>query len=269
VTFKYLIDAAEDDRLVFEVDGAPLASLHGGPSKRAVLPRASEEATGWAELSFPPAASDTYLAAGAHRFVWRFDRGGQPSAGENTVYLDDITIVGRARRCPCLADADCLDGVACNGEERCTEGVCQTGKARCEPGRVCDAQHDRCVECVVDADCDTGARCVGRACVPAPGACGTDPVACSPPDASAATATTVAAQSAETSTPDAATQAAGHPSEAGWDARAEPRKTPSSCRAVPTRSAAPTSLPAWLVAVFALGLWRGLSQHALAHVAPK
>jgi len=237
VVFRYLLDAAEDDALVFEVDGAAVASLRG-------------PATGWAEYSFPPAASDGYLAAGAHRFGWRFVRGGQAPLRENTVYLDDVTIVGLALSCPCLGDADCLDGIACNGEERCSEGVCLTGATRCAADRVCDAQHDRCVECVSDADCHAGARCLGRICQR-----GT-PDADSGQDASAALTASVPEESAETSSRDAASQGTGDPGEAVPDARGEPAATPSSCRAAP-RSAVPSRLPAWFVVVLALGLWRG------------
>jgi len=68
---------------------------------------------------------------------------------------------------PCQANADCLDGRFCNGEERCVAGFCQPGTAiNCDDG----------VSCTADL-CDDGARaCVNR---PDNGRC-TAPATCDP-----------------------------------------------------------------------------------------
>jgi len=49
----------------------------------------------------------------------------------------------------CTSDADCDDGVFCNGRERCAEGVCQPGDSPCVV--LCDEELDEC-----DASCAMG-----------------------------------------------------------------------------------------------------------------
>jgi len=44
----------------------------------------------------------------------------------------------------CLDDADCNDGLFCNGEESCVNGSCQPGMDPC-PGQVCDEESDQCL----------------------------------------------------------------------------------------------------------------------------
>ncbi len=100
-----------------------------------------------------------------------------------------------ARRCnvgnECQRDADCSDGVFCNGRERCLEGVCfapvNANDACCRAGceesfvcekvnvRLCDEISQTCgigQECQIDADCDDGVIengdewCVAGLCFP-------------------------------------------------------------------------------------------------------
>ena len=82
----------------------------------------------------------------------------------------------------CRTDADCDDGVWCNGDEICIPAymmgtMCTTGMARCgvpgDPyyqyeeviGKLCNEQERVCVtdldECDTDADCDDGLFCNG------------------------------------------------------------------------------------------------------------
>ncbi len=58
-------------------------------------------------------------------------------------------------------DAQCDDGVFCNGLETCdaTWG-CVPGAARC-PGQFCDEQADACADCLDDGHCDDGLFCNG------------------------------------------------------------------------------------------------------------
>ncbi len=78
---------------------------------------------------------------------------------------------------PCSVDADCDDGVFCNGGETCDAGVCAAGSAPCPETWTCDEGADVCVpECTVDADCDDGAFCNGaESCNAGTCAGGSDP----------------------------------------------------------------------------------------------
>lgn len=84
---------------------------------------------------------------------------------------------------PCQQDADCDDGLWCNGQERCVEGRCRPGEPvdcshagdACNPG-VCDEQTDACTTepaaagtacddglfCTVDDQCDGAGNCSGQ-----------------------------------------------------------------------------------------------------------
>ncbi|MBN2498541.1 MAG: hypothetical protein JXR96_28375, partial [Deltaproteobacteria bacterium] len=59
----------------------------------------------------------------------------------------------------CSADADCDDGLACNGQESCAGGECQDGRMI-----VCP-EHAACTEPAGDCVCDPGYEQVGDACV--------------------------------------------------------------------------------------------------------
>jgi len=77
----------------------------------------------------------------------------------------------------CNIDADCDDGLFCNGNETCSAGICQAGADPCG-GQACDESLDACVQCLVDLDCDDGQFCNGaESCIA--GACqaGSDPCA--------------------------------------------------------------------------------------------
>jgi hypothetical protein len=68
----------------------------------------------------------------------------------------------------CQIDADCDDGVFCNGTESCVDGSCAAVSA-CPPainGCVfvndsCDEVNDTCVDFADDAQCDNGLACDG------------------------------------------------------------------------------------------------------------
>jgi hypothetical protein len=56
---------------------------------------------------------------------------------------------------PCIADADCIDSVYCNGIESCSsEGsICVAGIAVDCGDQICDEGSQGCVECLEDLDC--------------------------------------------------------------------------------------------------------------------
>ena len=66
----------------------------------------------------------------------------------------------------CLIDADCDDGIFCNGAETCDAGgTCQPSMNPCAVNETCD-EVNGCVAppppaCTTDADCDDGALCNG------------------------------------------------------------------------------------------------------------
>jgi len=50
----------------------------------------------------------------------------------------------------CTADADCDDGLFCNGAETCVEGDCVAGTDPCLADQTCDDEADECVDAVVE-----------------------------------------------------------------------------------------------------------------------
>jgi hypothetical protein len=72
--------------------------------------------------------------------------------------LDAISVSGGF--CfPCNSQADCDDGLFCNGVESCEDDTCVHSGDACSPDLVCDEKNDECVECLRDADCDEGVFC--------------------------------------------------------------------------------------------------------------
>lgn len=60
----------------------------------------------------------------------------------------------------CVSDAECDDGLFCNGTETCNGDKCLPGEEPCH-GQECDEQGDFCYDCKTDEDCDDGAFCNG------------------------------------------------------------------------------------------------------------
>lgn len=104
----------------------------------------------------------------------------------------------------CVADADCDDGITCNGTEMCVEGACTAGEDQCGDEATCNPDADTCVcddgvsywheasetcvACLTDLHCDDGQACNGlETCVDnaceagTPIDCG-DNATCSDPD---------------------------------------------------------------------------------------
>lgn len=87
------------------------------------------------------------------------------------------------------------DGVFCTGVERCVAGLCQSPGDPCAGDPVfytCDETSDRCVNCLIGADCEDGNDCTDDLCVgdvcqnlprPAGSFCGEDGATdCTAPD---------------------------------------------------------------------------------------
>ncbi len=80
---------------------------------------------------------------------------------------------------PCQANADCLDGLFCNGEERCVGGFCQPGaRLNCDDGvsctvDTCEESSRACVNrpdnsrCAAPATCDPTRDCTAGTCTSA------------------------------------------------------------------------------------------------------
>ena len=69
---------------------------------------------------------------------------------------------------PCETDAECDDGVFCNGAETCDltdpdNAACVDGTAPCLVDQTCDEDNDQCTGglCTVDTECDDGVFCNG------------------------------------------------------------------------------------------------------------
>ncbi|UCC30045.1 MAG: hypothetical protein JSU86_17830 [Phycisphaerales bacterium] len=70
--------------------------------------------------------------------------------------------------CTCGEDADCDDGLFCNGPERCPddECTCFVGTSPCFGATpYCDEDNDVCAACLTDDHCPVGENCVDYSCV--------------------------------------------------------------------------------------------------------
>ncbi|MGB2984686.1 MAG: PKD domain-containing protein, partial [Phycisphaerae bacterium] len=56
--------------------------------------------------------------------------------------------------CPCSVDADCDDGLFCNGAETCVDDHCVDGTWPCTGDEICDERNDVCIVIPVDRDRD-------------------------------------------------------------------------------------------------------------------
>ena len=64
----------------------------------------------------------------------------------------------------------CNDGLFCTATDVCSVGACVGSGARC-PGQICDEPLDRCVQCLVSADCNDNIPCTTDTCNTTTGAC--------------------------------------------------------------------------------------------------
>ncbi|MGD2108247.1 MAG: hypothetical protein PVI86_02525, partial [Phycisphaerae bacterium] len=77
----------------------------------------------------------------------------------------------------CSSDAECDDGVYCNGVETCPNGICAEGSFPCSGGLGCIESSDSCGPCTRDSQCDDMLYCNGKemctegVCEPGPDAC--------------------------------------------------------------------------------------------------
>lgn len=93
----------------------------------------------------------------------RTDRLGGCDDGDSCTSGDvctDGVCRGQPRGNCCRADADCNDGVFCNGVERCAGWYCVLGQPPCPLG-LCDESAQMCVGCNGDVECNDGLFCNG------------------------------------------------------------------------------------------------------------
>jgi hypothetical protein len=110
-------------------------------------------------------------------------------------YVDDVAVLGVLPPVPCSSNADCDDGLFCNGTETCASGLCADGtpvSCTSDDGvgctdEVCDEATQACVSRANDEHCDDGSFCNGFEtcdpvldCQPASGevACAGDGIDC-------------------------------------------------------------------------------------------
>ena len=72
----------------------------------------------------------------------------------------------------CQSNADCNDGLFCNGTESCVNGACQAGTTpACASPLLCRESDDQCVSCLSNSQCDDGLFCNGSETCNASGRC--------------------------------------------------------------------------------------------------
>ena len=87
------------------------------------------------------------LAAG-NRVGWNVD---PATCAAGSVDTDSDGIIDVCEQC--ASDADCDDGLFCNGQETCQAGVCISGENPCPAADGgCDEETDSCQSCVFDLD---------------------------------------------------------------------------------------------------------------------
>ena len=85
---------------------------------------------------------------------------GDPCVGSDLI-CDEVNDVCVA----CMTNAECDDGLFCNGAETCADGSCAGGDDPC-PDQACDEDQRSCFEpeCAADADCDDDDVCTTDVC---------------------------------------------------------------------------------------------------------
>jgi hypothetical protein len=117
---------------------------------------------------------------------WGSGTGPNPPGSGDTVSagIDAVPFRTTVPACiACTANADCVNGLACDGNETCNAGTCQAGTAtvcvptQCEASSTCTEPAGNCVPtpkpngvlCSDGAPCTVGDTCQGGVCTPGPG----------------------------------------------------------------------------------------------------
>ncbi|MDH3404237.1 MAG: hypothetical protein OEP45_11515, partial [Acidobacteriota bacterium] len=130
----------------------------------------ADAATNWASSSWSAAALGSAGFAGqAVQLDVRYGTDG--SLNGSGFRFDEVTVTdvsfpgddGQSDTCTpgCTVDADCEDGLFCNGAETCDAGTCLAGSDPC-PGQGCDEDTNACVPLACDNDnvCESGEDCM-------------------------------------------------------------------------------------------------------------
>ncbi len=103
------------------------------------------------EANVPGAREGTVSWIDSLGTLWLFGGGDGFDGYGDYGYLNDLWRFGTIA---CVSDAECDDGLFCNGDETCTGGACVEGTAPCSGDTpVCDEDLDLCVACSSDDDC--------------------------------------------------------------------------------------------------------------------
>ncbi len=98
----------------------------------------------------------------------------------NSDCVNTSCVNGRCDGPSCTTNADCNNGMFCDGSEFCYYGYCYEGRWPCPAGEYfgCDETGDQCVECLNDSHCTDGQFCNGaETCIN--GVCGDGADPCS------------------------------------------------------------------------------------------
>lgn len=93
----------------------------------------------------------TGIADGGDTIQVRFEFGKDYCNGVDGWYVDDFEVFV----CSCADDADCDDGLFCNGTETCIDNVCSAGADPC-PGGYCNDTVNACADAVFVETFDNG-----------------------------------------------------------------------------------------------------------------
>ena len=120
----------------------------------------------------------------AIRANFRYQGSQSSCSGGNYDDADDLVFTVGGGAPECSVDADCNNGLYCDGTETCNAGSCVAGPAPCDDGvnctvDTCDEANDTCSSSADDALCDNGLFCDGsETCDAALGCQAGTPVVC-------------------------------------------------------------------------------------------
>ena len=124
-----------------------------------------------------PDCDDGLYCNGVETCVSGTCQAGTPVDCDDNITCTDDSCNEQSHSCDNVPNnANCDNGLFCDGAETCDSLLdCQPGSDPC-PGQLCDEVTDTCVECLFDGDCDDGLFCNGaETCVSGSCQAGSDP----------------------------------------------------------------------------------------------
>lgn len=167
--FNYLLRTENDSNydsasVLIAVDGGPFQVVASNNEGGETL----NETNGWEPFQFDISDLLPNVGPTSIQVQLAFNAGDPENNIRTGFVIDDITVHARpAAPQGCTSDAQCDDGLFCNGIETCVDLVCAAGTPiPCDDGIACtsdscDEATSACVSTPLDTSCDDGIACNG------------------------------------------------------------------------------------------------------------